>query len=526
MVWAFLCSHVFPQVLVPEQSMHVFFYILCYLTVMRTKETNERYAYASRSVVHLQCQLRDMVRMVVALVRDQDEYIEITEDLETEERLEIVHEISKVMPDTGFSSKEWMDGIEKCWTDTCRLAIALLLTVHMRALFGYRRALNRREMDLDDEDVVQLSFNRARLRGLLNDEEFGRVDRILGALEIVSEQNAGTMNHQSWTWKDSRVDLSGNQTIFNDDVENVCEIFVAVAQMLSSSLRRHIIGYYGFHLRAFDLLDKKLRYATALFDDIEDNFIVTTPIGFAQISKQIITVLIVTLPLALEAEAGFLSNVLFPGALAMFFILMERTAIDMEVIFGTEKEHIDILQSVNELEKECLTMLKLGEMDKEKRCGIRPRVLDRFVWVKFPHDYSCKRESRDDFVDDWDRTHCSREIADAWGLALRSEAEVVEKLYLEIVNSLHSMQGSICSSTRSHADARRLMGDTSWFEFRNFEKAISPKPSPRLTPRSRSRSDAACALLSKQDSGQSRDHIYSGSLEIIEEGREEREGKG
>lgn len=208
-------------------------------------------------------------------------------------------------------------------------------------------------------------------------------------------------------------------------------------------------GESCLYFRTFDVIDQKMHNVIRLFDDIEENLVLTTPIALAQVNKTLVALFMIMFPLAVHHTAGFMINLLLPALGALVFLMLEHMAVEMEVIFGLGRAHMDVLENLHQLEAECLAILRYGEEDHFKFTRRRPCVLKEFQWVKLPTDYHFRRATN------W----CARETP-RWGLALASEAHLAEELYDEItLKTSATFSGATPSS--SATNSRTLWADGS-----------------------------------------------------------------
>jgi hypothetical protein len=341
--------------------------------------------------------------------------------------------------------------IETCWVDVCRLALAVVVALQLRTMFGYRRVIapSGQDIALDAHEAAQLGFCRARLRGLLRSSEFEMIDRVLGTLEH-SGDDCGAKTRKEWLWKRNIEDVRGKGEFFKACDGNHCEILVAVMTLLSKNMKRHIIGGDScLYFRAFDLIDSKLRETFTLFDDIEENFNFNMPISLAQVNKALIVLFMIMYPLTINHTTGFLMNILMPAAGSLVFLILEYLAIDMEVIFGLGRTHMDVSENLHQLEAEILTILDFSARYHERHTGTMPKVLREFRWVKLPIEYHHNRSGPTD-------------SGLQWGLALTSEAHVVEALYQEIswnTSQAAEWNANCLSSSEAASDRRTLWAD-------------------------------------------------------------------
>merc|ERR1712070_318978 len=140
-------------------------------------------------------------------------------------------------------------------------------------------------------------------------------------------------------------------------------------------------------------------------------------------------ILFFTFPLAVHTDYGLFLNMALLMAATFLFISLEHIVVALEVCFGLGAADVNALQMVAQLESELITILKLGEMEHTQKNGSLPRVLDQYTWVKLPPDYDVSPK----------RLSFSGPAEVLFGLALKTEAEIVERMYSNARGSVYPM---------------------------------------------------------------------------------------
>eukprot|EP00427_Karlodinium_veneficum_P012669 CAMPEP_0169066118 /NCGR_PEP_ID=MMETSP1015-20121227/2780_1 /TAXON_ID=342587 /ORGANISM="Karlodinium micrum, Strain CCMP2283" /LENGTH=451 /DNA_ID=CAMNT_0009124765 /DNA_START=67 /DNA_END=1422 /DNA_ORIENTATION=- len=397
-VWAYICTTYFADILIPAQAFSMLVGSVTFLTVMRATQSYNRYHSGCEAVTKLAANLRDLVRMTVSYARGTGSY----EDDEKPEAREKMHQL---------------------WLDTSRLSIAVLIGAHLRAMIGFQKVVAPPGVPfgIDSDESAQIRYNRARLRGLLKQDEFEFIDHLIGNIEKYPQK----CSSKQYKWIQSAIDFVDFRGEGGGGWKNQCETVIVLATMLSMTFKHHLNKPYGFVERAMNLLDEKISRSLELYQEIESNIAIPFPICFAQVNKLLLVMFLVAFPFVIDSEIGLGLNVCIPMIGAFIFCSIEFIAVEIEVCFGLDAQDVNILRFVRVLECECMTMLNLAETTHREEDGKGVEVCDKFVWVQVPGDYSIFSGRT------CDNCNCSGKHSTAWCLALKSEASAAEALYAE-----------------------------------------------------------------------------------------------
>jgi hypothetical protein len=344
----------------------------------------------------------------------------------------------------GADKSDAREKLHKLWLDSSRLSVAVLIGAHLRAMIGFQKVVAPPGVPfgIDKDEAAQIRYNRARLRGLLHQDEFEFIDHLIGNIDSHPQK----CSSKQFKWVQSAIDLVEFRGDGGGSWKNQCEIVIVLATMLSMTFKHHLNKPYGFVERAMNLLDEKISRSLELYQEIESNIAIPFPICFAQVNKLLLVMFLLAFPFVIDAEIGLALNISIPMVGAFIFCSIEFIAVEIEVCFGLDVQDVNILRFVRVLECECMTMLNLAEIQHVDDDGKSVEVCDKFQWIQAPGDYA--------IFSGRTCNSCAAGPSKAWCLALKSEANAAELLYNQGGSATlvtHRSHTGLSSSLGSHA---------------------------------------------------------------------------
>lgn len=369
---------------VSRRGFIVFGSAVSFLTVFRVQKSYDHYMESKTAVAAMTNDARDLMRIVLFCTREQKK---------------------------AYASGEvWScpsPDLRECWINTIRLTVALMVCVTIYSRTAYNMVTPGLRQ-LSTKLNRQVEFDLSRLRGLVYEEEFELIQKNLFVISeavpdnkrktyrglanwihyiqcIVSSSYGAnvhfkhrlspakfsTMDHHFVTDPSSERNdgkpfrnLPFSRSIRKESTDfssNDSSIIVVVACLLTRELHRHVATDYGYYERSFNVFDAKMFSLMGHFQFIMMNVTMPFPIILAQLNKIALLLFVVTCPFVIDTDLGAFANIFYPTVIAFIYFSIEAAAIEIEVCFGEDDNDMNILDSVHQVECECVQMLSVAE---------------------------------------------------------------------------------------------------------------------------------------------------------------------
>lgn len=266
--------------------------------------------------------------------------------------------------------------------DIVRLAIALAVAykLHTRiAHDGYCFGRISRQVKW------YADFDRFRLRLLLSEEEFGIVDGLTGIDEPDAVGPSDILDHLCRQFDIG--DEGGPQDPPSDwpeefTVNQACNVRlpIAVIYMLREVLFRNMND--PLNKQPWGIKERFLAGLEGLLLAMQHSFemthqIITTPVPlpYANLCKTLLVIFLLSLPFFVESSLGWLPNIIIPSLISFSLLGIDVIATELENPFGDDANDLELLENINQLEREAMEMMRLA--GDEEGCK-------HFCWRELP----------------------------------------------------------------------------------------------------------------------------------------------
>eukprot|EP00746_Dinoflagellata_sp_MGD_P015621 gnl/MRDRNA2_/MRDRNA2_134794_c0_seq1.p1 gnl/MRDRNA2_/MRDRNA2_134794_c0~~gnl/MRDRNA2_/MRDRNA2_134794_c0_seq1.p1 ORF type:complete len:511 (+),score=63.12 gnl/MRDRNA2_/MRDRNA2_134794_c0_seq1:195-1535(+) len=381
-----------------------------FLTVMRANQAYGRYERGSHMMCLLGHEVRSIFRIAVTYSKGTGDNYELT--------------------------PESVKGMEELWVNLIRLCLAFLLCVNMKARIGYKRAIHGlKPLVIDEKVYKQLSFDRARLRGVLYPHEWQEVDEMLGRICYPSNDWCDRPGKPRIDFPDfNDMEYTGNidseTSIRSISMKNVCDPAILIGTLIGWEIMKHLTKSYGYVERVLNYFENRIDRMLFCFQEMEQNMSMHFPFCFAQMNKVLLLMFFFWLPCDLPSGEGrTMFYVFFCGVVSFIYFGIEYVGIAIEVPYGQDDMDINMLRTLHFFECESMSMMKMTEdkMKLGRKYGEWPHARSYFTWNRIPEGYD---QFHEETIVGGSKLSCKKkeEVGDGWCLALKSEVNAAMKV--------------------------------------------------------------------------------------------------
>lgn len=254
---------------------------------------------------------------------------------------------------------EWESLAMRAKTDATRylLAFCAAFKLHSRMAFeGYMRG------SIDGEVVGQVDIDRARLRGLLTEEEFELVDDLL-RIEHTPKRDAMTGEEEYAV----STEISGR----------ACHLILYFLFCLGRDAAV-CAKEWGFLERCLNLADGKCGLLMRAFEEMDQNICTPLPLPYGHLCKTLMFTFLLAFPFCLnDMENGLICNIIAPVIIAVAMFGMESISMEIEDPFGDDPNDFAVMRIITAIE---------SSMWETMLCRNEPACAN-FIWVQAPQEY-------------------------------------------------------------------------------------------------------------------------------------------
>mmetsp|Transcript_59426 Transcript_59426/g.173904 ORF Transcript_59426/g.173904 Transcript_59426/m.173904 type:complete len:470 (+) Transcript_59426:197-1606(+) len=231
-----------------------------------------------------------------------------------------------------------------------------------------------------------VDFDRFRLRLLLSGEEFGIVDGLLGVAEPEAVSPEELLDHLCEQFRIGH-DEGGSREPPDSwpaefEVNHGCAVRlpVAIIYLLREVLFRSMNGPlnnqpWGIKERFLVGLETLLLAMQHSFEMTHQIITTPVPLPYANLCKTLLLIFLLSLPFFVDYKLGWFANTVIPALISLALLGIDAIATELENPFGDDDNDLELLESINVLEREAMEMMRLaGDVEG---CG-------RFCWRELP----------------------------------------------------------------------------------------------------------------------------------------------
>jgi len=253
---------------------------------------------------------------------------------------------------------KWKVKGTRCKTDATRyvLAFCIAFKMHSRMAFdGYMSG------SIDNDTMEQVLMDRARLRGVLVEEEFEVIDSML------------------------RVDLEGitkcADTTFAVSTEvngRACHAILYFLLCLGRDAAM-FAQQWGWLERCLNTADAHVSNMMRAFEEMDQNICTPLPLPYGHLCKILLLTFMLAFPFCINKPMnGLVISVIVPMVISLAMFGMESISMEIEDPFGDDANDFNVMRIISALE---------SNMYETMLCRCDPAA-DNFMWVKAPEDYA------------------------------------------------------------------------------------------------------------------------------------------
>jgi len=338
-------------------TFHIYAGFTSFFLIFRTNQSNHRYWVSNDCLKEVQVSVRELHRQFICYIKGG----------------------VMLRGEKDSREEEWEHLGKTAKTDATRYLVAYLIVFKMHARMAFEGYMLG---EIDENVMLQLNFDRARLRGLLSREEFAVIDMMM---RIDPTPFCRLVKGRTrWFWSVS--------------TESACRgghIIIFFLRCLACSCC-HAREEWGWMERCLNLSDVMIGHLMRAFEAMDQNITTPLPLPYCHLMKVMMFVFIILYPVVgIGNEDGRFMKSLVTLAISSAMLGLESISMEIEHPFGDEANDFDTMRIIAAVE---------GSMWDIMICRNDPAQAS-FDWIQPPEEYNkcgqflCLREQVQDVLD-------------------------------------------------------------------------------------------------------------------------------
>ncbi|CAE8619500.1 unnamed protein product [Polarella glacialis] len=314
---------------------------MCYLLVFRAHNASARYWLGCTYVTNIFIAIREFILIMCVATKGgaaNQAWRSSHPSLAEMQKLEDVNDIRASMVRVNI----------------IRFGLAFAVSLKLHTRIGYDGYING---SVSGTQKRMIDWDRLRLRGLVSRSEFEEFNDLVPIMheehvtkgapfltpEMMEDILASSSDRQAWevdTTPDMRQPL-------------------AIIVKLRIEIMKHMNEPWGFKERFSKDFLQLFNQCGLIYEQI--TVLISTPIPFpyVHLCKVLLLCFLISTPLAMEPNLGFVASVMLPTFVALSLLGIDAIAQELENPFGDKANHLDVDSSISALEDECMLLLDL-----------------------------------------------------------------------------------------------------------------------------------------------------------------------